>query len=51
MKLAGIFAASLLMLSALAFADKPAASSVMSDAQMRAKREQKNIFVMFDASW
>lgn len=43
--------ASLLMLVSLALASKPTATEVMSRAQLEAKQQKKNIFVMFDASW
>jgi hypothetical protein len=34
-----------------AFADIPPASKVMGDAKAKAKAENKNVLVMFDASW
>ena len=41
----------LFALASVAFADQPAASTVMAKAQAMAKAQKKSIFVSFDASW
>lgn len=47
------FAAILLLLavSVAAFATPPTAAQLIDAAKLKAAKEHKNIFVMFDASW